>query len=161
MHGGNLLPNAGVDGSNAPEGMVSLLPANPDQSAREIRNRIMQETSVSVAILIIDSRTHPMRYGCSGVAIGCSGIPSILDERGKKDLFGRELKVTRRAVADNIASASELLMGEADEGIPVVLVRGLDLPFGNYEGVEQITSRRLPLYGNNIQKCQKKVHLDH
>jgi len=137
---GNLLPNAGVDGSNAPEGMVSLLPADPNGSARSIRTQIFQKTGATVAILIIDSRTHPMRYGCGGVAIGCSGIPSVLDERGRKDLFGRELKVTRRAVADNIASAAELLMGEADEGIPVVLVRGLDIPIGEYEGVEQIAA---------------------
>jgi coenzyme F420-0:L-glutamate ligase / coenzyme F420-1:gamma-L-glutamate ligase len=97
-----------------------------------------------------------MRYGCSGVAIGCSGIPSILDERGKKDLFGRELKVTRRAVADNIASASELLMGEADEGIPVVLVRGLDLPFGNYEGVEQIPAEDCLFMGIISRNAKKR-----
>ncbi len=137
---GNLLPNAGVDGSNAPDGMVSLLPADPNGSARKIREEIYRLIDVSVAVLVIDSRTHPMRYGCSGVAIGCSGIPSVLDERGKKDLFGRELKVTRRAIADNIASAAELLMGEADEGIPAVLVRGLDIPVGDFEGVEQIAA---------------------
>lgn len=137
---GNLLPNAGVDGSNAPDGQVTLLPADPDHSARIIRTQIFQMTGAEVGVLIIDSRTHPMRYGCSGVAIGCSGIPAVLDERGRKDLFGRELKVTRRAVADSIASASELVMGEADEGIPAVLVRGLNLPIGNYEGIEQIAA---------------------
>ena len=135
---GHLLPNAGVDGSNAPDGQVTLLPANPDTSARSLRKQILEDTGISIAVLVIDSRTHPMRYGCSGVAIGCSGIHAILDERGRKDLFGRELKVTRRAIADNIASAAELLMGEADEGIPAVLVRGLDLPIGDYEGIEQI-----------------------
>jgi len=135
---GNLLPNAGVDGSNAPDGYVTLLPSDPNMSAHSIRTEIHQMTEVRVGVLIIDSRTHPMRYGCSGVAIGCSGIPAVIDERGKKDLFGRELKVTRRAIADNLASAAELLMGEADEGIPAVLVRGLDLPLGDYEGIEQI-----------------------
>ena len=97
-------------------------------------------TGIAVAVLIIDSRTHPMRYGCSGVAIGCSGIPAVVDERGRTDLFGRKLKVTRRAIADNIASAAELLMGEADEGIPAVLVRGLALPMGDHEGIEQISA---------------------
>lgn len=155
---GNLLPNAGVDGSNAPDGMVSLLPADPNMSAKKIREDLFQVTGACVAVLVIDSRTHPMRYGCSGVAIGCSGIPSVLDERGKKDLFGRELKVTRRAIADNIASAAELLMGEADEGIPVVLVRGLNIPVGNYEGVEQIAADECLFMGiiskNAKKRCQ-------
>jgi F420-0:gamma-glutamyl ligase len=79
-----------------------------------------------------------MRYGCGGVAIACSGIPSVIDERGRKDLYGRELMVTRRAVADNIASAAELVMGESDESIPAVLVRGLDIEFGEFEGIELI-----------------------
>ncbi|PKL60244.1 MAG: coenzyme F420-0:L-glutamate ligase, partial [Methanomicrobiales archaeon HGW-Methanomicrobiales-4] len=117
---------------------VTLLPADPNESAHSLRMEIHQKTGVAVGVLVIDSRTHPMRYGCSGVAIGCSGFPAVIDERGRMDLFGRELKVTRRAIADNIASAAELLMGEADEGIPVVLVRGLNLPIGDYEGIEQI-----------------------
>jgi coenzyme F420-0:L-glutamate ligase / coenzyme F420-1:gamma-L-glutamate ligase len=153
---GNLLPNAGVDGSNAPDGMVSLLPADPNMSAKKIREQLFQMTGASMAVLIIDSRTHPMRYGCSGVAIGCSGIPSVLDERGKKDLFGRELKVTRRAIADNIASAAELLMGEADEGIPAVLLRGLDIPIGNYEGVEQIAADECLFMGIISKNAQKR-----
>lgn len=153
---GNLLPNAGVDGSNAPEGMVSLLPADPDQSARKIRTAIHQITGISVAVLVIDSRTHPMRYGCSGVAIGCSGIPAVLDERGRKDLFGRELKVTRRAIADNIASAAELLMGEADEGIPVVIVRGLGIQIGDFEGVEQIPAEDCLFMGIISRNAKKK-----
>ncbi|MFH0966735.1 MAG: coenzyme F420-0:L-glutamate ligase [Methanobacteriota archaeon] len=135
---GNLLPNAGIDGSNAPDGYVTLLPTDPNHSAHSLRNEIHQKTGARIAVLVIDSRTHPMRYGCSGVAIGCSGISAVIDERGRTDLFGRELKVTRRAIADNIASAAELLMGEADEGIPAVLVRGLELKIGDYEGIEQI-----------------------
>jgi coenzyme F420-0:L-glutamate ligase len=154
---GNLLPNAGVDGSNAPDGQVTLLPSDPDKSARIMRKAIADETGAAIAVLIIDSRTHPMRYGCSGVAIGCSGIPSVLDERGNRDLFGRELKVTRRAIADNIASAAELLMGEADEGIPVVLVRGLDIPFGDYEGIEQISAEECIFMGIIARNAQKRL----
>lgn len=135
---GHLLPNAGVDGSNAPDGSVTLLPSDPDGTAHSLRMELFAKTGLNIAVLIIDSRTHPMRYGCGGVAIGCSGIPAVIDERGKKDLFGRELKVTRRAVADNIASAAELIMGESDEQIPAVLVRNLDIPFGDYEGIELI-----------------------
>lgn len=80
-----------------------------------------------------------MRYGSGGVAIACSGIPAVIDERGKHDLFGRELKVTRRAIADNLASAAELIMGESNEQIPAALVRGFDIEFGDYEGIELIS----------------------
>lgn len=156
---GHLLPNAGVDGSNAPDGQVTLLPADPDGSAKKIRAQIHQDTGISVAVLIIDSRTHPMRYGCSGVAIGCSGIPAILDERGRLDLFGRELKVTRRAIADNIASAAELIMGEADERIPGVLVRGLDLPLGDYEGIEQIPADECLFMGIIAKQAGERLML--
>jgi coenzyme F420-0:L-glutamate ligase len=154
---GHLLPNAGVDGSNAPDGQVTLLPDDPDTSAYTLRLEIKKITGVPVAVLIIDSRTHPMRYGCSGVAIGCSGIPAIIDERGRKDLFGRELKVTRRAIADNIASAAELLMGEADEGIPAVIVRGLTLPLGDYEGIEQIPTGECIFMGIIARNANRQV----
>jgi len=136
---GHLLPNAGVDGSNAPCGYVTLLPSDPDALACNLRKKILNTTGRTVGVLIIDSRTHPMRYGCGGVAIACSGIPAVIDERGRRDLFGRELKVTRRAIADNIASAAELVMGESDEQIPMVLVRGLDIEFGEFEGIELIS----------------------
>lgn len=122
---GNLfLPNAGVDESNAPSGYVTLLPKDADESALRLRNEIREKTGKDTAVLVIDSRTHAMRMGVCGVAIGVSGILPVTDERGKKDLFGHELQVTRRAVADNLASTAELLMGESNEGVPAVLVRG-------------------------------------
>ncbi|MDR0438957.1 MAG: coenzyme F420-0:L-glutamate ligase [Methanocalculaceae archaeon] len=131
---GNLvLPNAGVDESNAPDGWVTRLPEDANVSAACIREEIRVRTGKEVAVIIIDSRTHAMRLGVSGIAIGCSGILPITDERGKPDLFGRELRVTRRAIADSLASAAELLMGEANEGVPVVLVRGY--PYLFVEGV--------------------------
>jgi coenzyme F420-0:L-glutamate ligase / coenzyme F420-1:gamma-L-glutamate ligase len=135
---GHLLPNAGVDGSNAPPGYVTLLPVDPDKTASSIRYNLYEKTGFFVAVLIIDSRTHMMRYGCGGVALACSGIPGVIDERGREDLFGKELKVTRRAVADNLASAAELVMGEADESVPLVLIRGFDIAFGDYNGIETI-----------------------
>ncbi len=135
---GTLLPNAGVDGSNAPDGTIIPLPLDPNASAYQIRKEIFERTNRKVAVLIIDSRTHAMRLGVSGVTIGCSGMAAVSDCRGTKDLFGRELEVTRRAVGDCIASAAELLMGEADECIPVVLVRGLDIETGEGEGIETI-----------------------
>lgn len=122
---GNLfLPNAGIDESNAPNGFVTLLPADPDASARRIRAEIRDVCGKDVAVLVIDSRTHAMRLGVSGVAIGVAGLRAITDERGKKDLFGHELHVTRRAVGDDLASTAELLMGESGECVPAVLIRG-------------------------------------
>lgn len=139
MKGGTLLPNAGVDGSNAPKGCLIPLPADPDASAALIRREIKERTGQEIAVIIADSRTHAMRSGCSGVAIGCAGIVSVIDDRGRSDLFGNTLEVTKRAVADNIASAAELVMGEADEGVPAALIRGLMLPISDDAvGVESI-----------------------
>ena len=139
MKGGTLLPNAGVDGSNAPRGCLVPLPADPDASALRIRKEIERQTVRKVAVIIADSRTHAMRSGCSGVAIGCAGIISVIDDRGRSDLFGNTLEVTKRAIADNIASAAELVMGEADEGVPAAIVRGLGLPISDdAAGIESI-----------------------
>jgi coenzyme F420-0:L-glutamate ligase / coenzyme F420-1:gamma-L-glutamate ligase len=138
MKGGTLLPNAGVDASNAPPGCVTPLPANPDQSAVAIKAAIEKKTCVQIGVIIADSRTHAMRLGCSGVAIGSAGIPSVIDDRGRSDLFGRKLEVTKRAVADDIASAAELVMGEADECTPAAIIRGIGLPIGDHVGVETI-----------------------
>lgn len=140
MKQGTLLPNAGVDESNAPKGYVVLLPADPNTSACQIRSMIYDICQVRISVIIADSRTHPMRYGCSAIAIGCSGMEAVCDERGRTDLFGRRLEVTRRAIADNVSSAAELLMGEADESVPMVIVRGLHVPTGDYIGIEQISS---------------------
>jgi coenzyme F420-0:L-glutamate ligase len=138
MKGGTLLPNAGVDASNAPPGCVTPLPADPDQSAQRIKRVIESRAGVEIGVIIADSRTHAMRLGCSGVAIGSAGIPSVIDDRGRKDLFGRRLEVTKRAVADNIASAAELVMGEADECTPAAIIRGIGLPIGDHIGVDTI-----------------------
>jgi coenzyme F420-0:L-glutamate ligase len=141
MKGGTLLPNAGVDASNAPPGCVTPLPVNPDESARTIRQAVERATGARIGVIIADSRTHAMRRGCSGVAIGCAGIPSVIDDRGRNDLFGRKLEVTKRAVADNIASAAELVMGEADECIPAAVIRGIGLPVSDdCIGVESIAA---------------------
>ncbi len=138
MKAGTLLPNAGIDASNAPPGTVVLLPADPDASSRRIREAIAERTGARIGVIIADSRTHAMRAGCSGVAIGCSGIAAVIDVRGRSDLFGRTLEVTKQALADNIASAAEIVMGEADECIPAAVLRGLGIPIGDYQGIESI-----------------------
>ena len=140
MKGGTLLPNAGVDASNAPPGCVTPLPKNPDVSAMAMKRAIETATGARVGVIIADSRTHAMRLGCSGVAIGCAGITAVIDDRGRSDLFGRKLEVTKRAVADNIASAAELVMGEADECMPAAVIRGLGLPIGDQTGIQAITA---------------------
>jgi coenzyme F420-0:L-glutamate ligase / coenzyme F420-1:gamma-L-glutamate ligase len=140
MKGGTLLPNAGVDASNAPPGCVTPLPVNPDQTALRIKNVIGQVTGARIGVIIADSRTHAMRLGCSGVAIGCAGFMAVIDDRGRSDLFGRKLEVTKRAVADNIASAAELVMGEADECTPAAIIRGIGLPINDAVGIESIAA---------------------
>nr|WP_244603574.1 coenzyme F420-0:L-glutamate ligase [Methanococcoides sp. AM1] len=121
---GTLSPNAGIDGSNAPEGHVVLLPENAQKSAARIRAGMEEFCCCHLGVIIGDSRTQPLRLGCVGVALGTSGIVPVEDARGSKDLFGKTLHITRKAVADNLVSASQLLMGEADECIPCVLIRG-------------------------------------
>jgi coenzyme F420-0:L-glutamate ligase len=147
MKGGTLLPNAGVDASNAPPGCVTPLPKNPDESALTIKNSIREKTGATVGVIIADSRTHAMRLGCSGVAIGSAGITAVIDDRGRSDLFGRKLEVTKRAVADNIASAAELVMGEADECIPAAIIRGLGIPVGDQIGIETIDAEECLFMG--------------
>lgn len=138
MKGGTLLPNAGVDASNAPEGFVVPLPADPNASALALRRAIESRCRIRCGVIVADSRTHAMRLGCSGVAIGVAGIAAVVDERGRRDLFGRELHVTQRAVADNLASAAEIVMGEADESMPAAIVRGLGIPIVEEIGIAAI-----------------------
>jgi len=121
LRGGFLYPNAGIDSSNAPPGHVVLFPADAQKSAFEIREQMAKGRRI--AVIIGDSRTHPLRLGCVGVALACVGLEPVEDARGQKDLFGRELKITRKAVADNLVSAAQIVMGEGDEGIPAVIIR--------------------------------------
>jgi coenzyme F420-0:L-glutamate ligase len=122
---GLLTPNAGIDKSNVRHGTVVLYPRRPEVSAWRIREGLKFARGVSVGVVICDSRLSPTRRGTTGVAVASSGIEAVLDMRGKSDLFGNLLKVTSQAVADDLSSAAEILMGESDEGVPVVLVRGL------------------------------------
>ena len=147
MKHGTLLPNAGVDASNAPPGCVTPLPKDPDRSALTIKHAIEDLTGARIGVIIADSRTHAMRLGCSGVAIGNAGITAVIDDRGRSDLFGRKLEVTQRAVADNIASAAELVMGEADECTPAAVIRGLGMPIDDQTGIETIAAEECLFMG--------------
>jgi coenzyme F420-0:L-glutamate ligase/coenzyme F420-1:gamma-L-glutamate ligase len=124
---GHVMANAGVDQSNVPDShlRVLLLPADPDGSAAALREALSRALGLAPAVVITDTFGRPWRQGVCGTAIGAAGIVALLDRRGEKDRVGRELQVTQVAVADGIAAAATLLMGEGAEGRPVVLARGL------------------------------------
>jgi coenzyme F420-0:L-glutamate ligase/coenzyme F420-1:gamma-L-glutamate ligase len=136
---GLVMANAGVDQSNVaqpggPE-LAMLLPRDPDASAARLKSELARRSGCEVAVVINDSFGRPWRLGTVGVAIGCAGLPALRDLRGDPDLFGRALRVTVVAYADEIAAAASLLMGQADEARPVIILRGLehqgpDLPAG-------------------------------
>ncbi|WP_048646472.1 coenzyme F420-0:L-glutamate ligase [Nitratireductor soli] len=125
---GLVMANAGIDESNIShgegDGRVLLLPRDPDGSAEALKARLDADHGVSVGVIINDSFGRPWRNGVVGVAIGAAGIPALVDQVGANDLFGRKLKVTEIATADELASAASLLMGQAAEGVPAALIRG-------------------------------------
>ena len=130
---GLVLANAGIDRSNvepdeAGRERVLLLPADPDASAARLRTRIRELAGVDAGVLINDSIGRAWRLGTVGTAIGASGLPGLADLRGKPDLDGRRLQSTEVGFADELAAAASALMGQGDEGRPVVLIRGLRWP---------------------------------
>jgi coenzyme F420-0:L-glutamate ligase / coenzyme F420-1:gamma-L-glutamate ligase len=126
---GWVMANAGIDHSNVAPGdgheRVLLLPVDPDASARALREELVASYGVPIAVIISDSFGRPFRRGTVGIALGTAGLPSVIDWRGHPDLFGRALEVTETGFADEIAAAASLVMGQANEAMPMVLVRGL------------------------------------
>lgn len=124
---GFVMANAGIDQSNVAgsDEQVLLLPEDPDASAARLRGEIGRLTGRDVGVVVSDSFGRPWRIGTVGVALGCAGLPAVLDLRGEPDLFGRRLEVTVVGHADEVAAAASLVMGQAAEARPVVLVRGL------------------------------------
>lgn len=121
---GFVCANSGVDRSNVPDGQASLLPADPDASAKQIRESLEKSTKTELGVIVTDTFGRPWRKGQTDVAIGCSGINPLNSYRGKKDRHGYELRVTEPSLADEIAGAAELASGKLT-GVPVVLVRGV------------------------------------
>ena len=121
--------NSGLDQSNIESGddTALLLPLDPDASAAALRDALRDELDVDVAVIISDTHGRPFRVGNVGVAIGVAGIAAVKDLRGRTDLYGRKLEVTQQAYADLVASAAHLLCGEADEGYPAIVIRGIDV----------------------------------
>lgn len=139
--------NAGIDRSNIGEGeeRVLLLPLDPDASAWRIRETLA-EGGASVGVVITDSHGRPFRLGTVGVAIGVAGLPALWDRRGEPDRYGYRLAHTDVGVADEIAAAAGLLMGQAAEGQPAVLVRGLHLPPTDGRATDLVRPKELDLY---------------
>ena len=133
---GFIVANAGIDQSNIPDAAARalLLPHDPDDSAAAIRTMLAQRLGVRVGVIISDSFGRPWRMGVCGTAIGCAGLNPLIDLRGKSDRFGRALRVTQVAVADEIAASATLIMGEADEGRPIVLVSGVSEEYFSEDG---------------------------
>ena len=130
---GFVCANAGVDRSNVPPGngqMVALLPVDADASADRFVEGVLRHTQRTVGAIVNDSHGRAWREGSVGVAIGVSGLPALKDERGRHDLYGYELQTSIIGWADEVASEASLLMGQSDQGVPVVLIRGLERPAG-------------------------------
>jgi len=147
---GFVMANAGVDFSNVAAGSADaralLLPADPDAVCERLRECLRRRAGADVAVIINDSHGRAWRNGTVGVAIGASGIPALLDLRGKPDLFGRALRITQVALADELAAAASLLMGQADEGTPIVLIRGVPYERRAATAAELIRPKELDLF---------------
>jgi len=140
---GFVCANAGVDQSNVSGGrIVAALPKNPDRSARSIRRGIKKLTGKDVAVIISDTHGRPFRMGEINIAIGVAGIIPIRDRRGETDLYGYVLRVKQTAVADELASAAELVIGQAKEGIPVAIVRGYPYPRSEKASAKMLIRKR-------------------
>lgn len=145
-HHGFVCANAGVDRSNVEDkSSVSLLPKDSDLSARRLRRRIKELSGTDVAVVISDTFGRPWRVGQINLAVGVSGMKPLFDYRGRKDLYGRSLKLTIMAVADELASAGELVMRKSD-GIPVTVVRGYQYLRGTGSAKEIVRPRELDLF---------------
>jgi coenzyme F420-0:L-glutamate ligase/coenzyme F420-1:gamma-L-glutamate ligase len=145
---GFICANSGVDRSNVEgERNVAPLPRDPDLSAKKIRQEMKKLTGCDVAVIVSDTHGRPFRMGEVNVAVGVSGLKPIRDRRGEKDLFGYVLRIKQTAIADELASAAELVIGQANEGIPVAIIRGYNYPKSDTaKATELIRSREKDLF---------------
>ncbi len=148
LRDGMLAANAGIDNKNAPANHVVLWPRAPERWAKRIREEIRLRTRKQVGVLIVDSGLIPLRVGTVGLAMAVAGFKPIRDRRGERDLYGKPLMITRQAVADDLASAAHLLMGEVSEKTPIVLIRDapVDLDDGAYGPADMAISPKECIY---------------
>jgi coenzyme F420-0:L-glutamate ligase len=156
---GMLVANAGADISNAQPNHAILWPKNPQKTARELKSILEAHYAAHIGVVLVDSRTTPLRLGTTGLAIAAAGINSIRDYRGKLDLYGKPLHVTRQNLADDLASTAHLIMGEAKERIPLVLIRDHGVPIINNQKKDRM---KIPwkqcLYMRVLRDCVKKIN---
>ena len=126
---GQATANAGADRKNAPPDSAVLWPLDPKASATRLRRAVKKKTGLNVGVVIVDSRVTPLRLGTIGLSLASVGFMPVKDFRGKTDLYGRKASITFQALGDGIAAAAQLLMGEAKESVPFVLVRGAPVEF--------------------------------
>jgi coenzyme F420-0:L-glutamate ligase/coenzyme F420-1:gamma-L-glutamate ligase len=135
---GSICVNAGIDHSNVEgEKNILLLPEDPDESARKLKESILKYTGKKVSVIITDTNGRAFRIGQTGAAIGIAGIKATRDWRGTRDLFGRVLEVKNEAIVDEIAGFANILMGEGNGGMPIVIIRGLDMYHESY-GIREL-----------------------
>jgi coenzyme F420-0:L-glutamate ligase/coenzyme F420-1:gamma-L-glutamate ligase len=141
--------NAAIDHSNVArdEDIILLMPRDPDASASEIHAKLREHLGVALPVVIADSHGRPHRMGTVGVAVGVAGMPGVEDWRGREDMFGYKLQHTEIGLADMVASAATLLMGQAAEGVPAVLLRGVSFTQRDGSAVEILRSPKFDLYG--------------
>lgn len=136
---GFVCANSGVDKSNVSgENIVALLPEDSDRSAEKIRQEIRRLAGADVAVIVSDTHGRPLREGEINIAIGVAGLKPIRDRRGESDLFGYVLKVKQTAIADELASAAELVIGQANEGVPAAIIRGYNYPKADSSSAKEL-----------------------
>lgn len=155
-----LTANSGVDRKNAPKGYAIMWPNEPFKTAEELRSRIFEITSKRVGVIIVDSRVTPLRLGTTGLALAVAGFEPVKDHRGKRDLYGNTIVITRHAVADDLASAAHLLMGESDERTPLVLIKDAPVkPTDHVESSSLVIRPKQCLYTKYVLKGAAKERL--
>ena len=155
IKGGLLCANAGVDSSNAPPGHVVLMPTKPDRAAGELRQAIARQTNTRVGVIIVDSNVKPLRLGTVGQTIGVAGLEPVIDCRGQHDLYGKPLRLTFRALADQLATAAQVVMGEAAERAPVIIVRGVRIELAEKPTHSPKISPKRCIYFNCLKLSKK------
>lgn len=136
---GIVCANSGIDQSNVPGNtVVAPLPENSDRSAQRIRQKIRELTTMDVAVIVSDTHGRPLRQGEINIALGTSGFEPLRDRRGEKDLFGYTIRIKRTAIADELASAAELVIGQTNEGVPVAIIRGYSYPKSETANAKQM-----------------------
>jgi coenzyme F420-0:L-glutamate ligase/coenzyme F420-1:gamma-L-glutamate ligase len=143
---GFVCANSAVDKSNTPGETVISLPDDPDFSARKIRDKIFSDLGKDIAVIISDTFGRPLRVGTVNFAIGLAGISPLEDIRGQKDLFGYEMKATIIARADEIAAAAGIVMGQADEGTPVIIVHGVNYTKSDVSAIDLIRDQSTDVF---------------